>query len=182
MAVGFAFRDIAENYLAGLLLSLRRPFELGDVVAIGAREGTVQGLSIRATELKTYDGEYLRLTNAMVFKEVIVNYSRYPERRFTFTLQVSLVADLEAARQLGIQTIAQIPGVLATPAPRALIQQVSGSAVLIDFYGWVNQRESDRLNVRTEALRRVKQALDAAGMETSPTSVMRVQLEREGAP
>jgi small-conductance mechanosensitive channel len=177
VAVGFAFRDIVENYLAGLLLSLRRPFEPGDVVAIGTREGTVTGLNVRATELTTYDGEYLRLPNALVFKEVIVNYSRHPTRRFSFALSVALQADLEAARQVGIETIAQTPDVLADPKPTAFIQQVSGNSVQIDFYGWVNQREANRQAVRTDALRRVKAALDAAGMETSPTSVMRVQLE-----
>jgi small-conductance mechanosensitive channel len=178
VAVGFAFRDIVENYLAGLLLSLRRPFEPGDVVAIGTREGTVTGLNVRATELTTYDGEYLRLPNALVFKEVIVNYSRYPNRRFSFTLSVALQADLEEARRTGVQAIAQTPDVLADPKPAAFIQQVSNSSVQIDFYGWVNQRETNRQAVRTDALRRVKAALDAGGMETSPTSVMRVQLER----
>jgi len=178
MAVGFAFRDIAENYLAGLLLSLRRPFEPGDVVAIGTREGTVTGLNVRATELITYDGEYLRLPNALVFKEVLVNYSRNPTRRFTFALSVSLQANLDEAQRIGLQTIAQTPGILADPAPTALIQEVGGSAVQINFYGWVNQRESNRLAVRSDALRRVKAVLDAAGMETSPTSVMKVQLEK----
>jgi small-conductance mechanosensitive channel len=178
VAVGFAFRDIAENYLAGLLLSLRRPFEPGDVVAIGTREGTVTGLNVRETEMTTYDGEYLRLTNAQVFKEVILNYSRYPTRRFTFTLSVSLQANLEAAQQVGLQAIEQTSGVLADPKPTAFIQQVGGSAVQIDFYGWVNQRKSNRLAVRSTALDRAKAALDAAGMDISPTSVMKVQLER----
>jgi small-conductance mechanosensitive channel len=184
VAIGFAFRDIAENYLAGLLLSLRRSFEPGDVVAIGTREGTVTGLNIRATELTTFDGEYLRLPNALVFKEVVTNYSRYPTRRFTFTLGVSLQADLNEARRLGVQAIAQTPGVLADPKPTAFIQQVGGSAVQIDFYGWVNQQRCNRQVVRSDALSRVKAALDAAGMETSPTSMMRVQLERldEGSP
>ncbi|MDR2991703.1 MAG: mechanosensitive ion channel [Burkholderiaceae bacterium] len=184
VAIGFAFRDIAENYLAGLLLSLRRPFEPGDVVAIGAREGTVTGLNVRAIELTTYDGEYLRLPNALVFKDVIINYSRYPTRRFTFTLGVSLQADLSLARRLGVQAITQTPDVLAEPKPTAFIQQVGSSAVQIDFYGWVNQQRCNRQAVRSDALRRVKAALDAAGMETSPTSMMRVQLERldEGSP
>jgi len=177
VVVGFAFRDIAENYLAGLLLSLNRSFEPGDVVAIGTREGTVTGLNLRTTELTTHDGEYLRLPNALVFKEVLVNYSRYPARRFTFALSVSLQADLDEARRVGIEAIAQTPGVLDDPKPAALIPQVSGNAVQIDFYGWVNQRESNRQAVRTDALRRAKAALDAAGMETSPTSMMKVQIE-----
>jgi small-conductance mechanosensitive channel len=177
VVVGFAFRDIAENYLAGLLLSLHRSFEPGDVVAIGAREGTVTGVDLRATELTTNDGEYLRLPNALVFKEVLVNYSRYPARRFTFALSVSLHADLDEARRVGIEAITQTPGVLASPKPAALIPQVGGSAVQIDFYGWVDQRESNRNAVRTDALRRAKVALEAAGMETSPTSMMKVQIE-----
>jgi len=182
VVVGFAFRDIAENYLAGLLLSLHRSFEPGDVVAIGTREGTVTGLNLRTTELTTHDGEYLRLPNALVFKEVLVNYSRYPARRFTFALSVSLRADLNEARRVGIEAIAQTPGVLADPKPAALIPQVSGNAVQIDFYGWVNQRESNRQAVRTDALRRAKAALEAAGLETSPASMMKVQIEHPDGP
>ena len=184
VAIGFAFRDIAENYLAGLLLSLRSSFEPGDSVAIGTREGTVTGMNIRATELTTFDGEYLRLPNALVFKEVLVNYSRYPTLRFSFTLSVALQADLDQARRLGVQTIAQTPNVLADPAPAAYVQQVGGSAVELVFYGWVNQQRCNRQAVRSDALCRVKAALDAAGMDTSPTSVMKVQLERQddGAP
>jgi len=182
VAVGFAFRDIAENYLAGLLLSLRRPFEPGDMVAIGTREGTVAGLNVRATELTTYDGEYLCLPNSLVFKEVIINYSRFPVRRFSFSLLISLQADLEQARRVGVQAIVQTPGTLADPKPLALIQQAGGSAVEIVFYGWVNQRETNRLEVRTDALRRAKAALDAAGIDISPTNVMKVQLERPDNP
>ena len=87
-ALGFAFRDIAENYIAGVLLSLRRPFAPGEHVVIDNREGKVVALTSRATILMTLDGNELRLPNAMVFKAVVLNYSKNPQRRFDFTITI----------------------------------------------------------------------------------------------
>jgi len=83
--LGFAFRDIAENHLAGVLLSLRRPFEPGDHIVLDGHEGKVISLNSRATVLMTMDGNHLRLPNAMVFKGVLLNYTRNPLRRLQFT-------------------------------------------------------------------------------------------------
>lgn len=179
IVLGFAFRDMAENYLSGILLSLRRPFEPGDQVRIDSHEGRVVSLSTRNTVLMTPDGTELRLPNATVFKAVLLNLTHNPRRRFSFQLNVGSGEDLRAAQELGMATLAAMQGVLTEPGPSAAIDSVGDSAVNISYYAWVNQRETDFTKARSEGIRLVKLALEQAGMDL-PEPIYRVQLT--GAP
>lgn len=178
--LGFAFRDMAENHLAGVLLSLRRPFEPGDHIVVDGHEGKVVALNSRATILMTLDGNHLRLPNAMVFKGVLLNYTRNPMRRLQFTLGIGTGEDLNAARSLGVATLLSIPAIASDPEPQATIQSVGESSVLIDFFAWLDQRKVDFLKTRSEAIRRVKCAIEDEGMDM-PEPIYRVQLtSRDG--
>src|SRR3546814_10287465 len=84
LVLGFAFKDIAENYIAGVLLSVRKPFSPGELIAIEDYQGKVVALTSRTTILMTLDGNQLQLPNALVFKSVLLNYSQNPRRRFDF--------------------------------------------------------------------------------------------------
>ncbi len=169
IVVGFAFRDMAENYLSGVLLSLRRPFEPRDHVRIDAHEGRVVSLSTRNTVLMTLDGNELLLPNATVFKAVILNFSHNPRRRLSFQLTAGSDKDLRAAQDLGVQTLAAMTGVLSEPGPSASIDTVNGSSVVINFFAWVDQRQTDFGKTRSEAIRLVKLALDQACMGVPAT-------------
>jgi small-conductance mechanosensitive channel len=165
LVLGFAFRDIAENYIAGVLLSLRQPFTPGDHVVIEGREGKVAALNARTTILITLDGSELRLPNALVFKSVILNYSRNPKRRFEFTIPIDQAESIRAAQQLALAEIASIDGVLAEPAPAALVHEYGAKGITLRYFGWVDQHQSDLNKVRSEAIRRVKGAFGKAGIE-----------------
>ena len=175
IVLGFAFRDMAENYLSGILLSLRRPFEPGDHVRVDSYEGKVVSLSTRNTVMMTLDGNELRLPNATVFKAVLLNFTHNPRRRFSFQLGVAYAEDLRAAQDLGVATMAAMQGVLADPGPSASIERVGDSAVTINYYAWVDQRQTDFVKARSEAIRLVKTALEDAGMDL-PEPIYRVQL------
>lgn len=164
LAIGFAFRDMAENTIASVLLSLRQPFSPGDHVVIDDREGKVARLTSRATVLMTLDGNHLRIPNADVFKGTILNYSRNPQRRFELRVGVGVEEDLRHVRDVGTAALAATRGVLAEPPPQAIVQELGDWSVVVAFYGWVDQREVDFLKTRSEALRRLKEALDAAGV------------------
>ena len=175
IVVGFAFRDTAENYLSGVLLSLRRPFEPRDHVRIDSHEGRVVSLSTRNTVLMTLDGNELLLPNATVFKAVILNFSHNPRRRLSFQLAVGTDQDLQAAQALGVSTLAGIAGVLTDPGPSASLDVINPTTVAINFYAWVDQRQTDFGKARSEGIRLVKLALDGAGMAV-PSPTYQVQL------
>lgn len=175
IVIGFAFRDLAENQLAGVLLSLRRPFEPGDLIELEGFEGIVVTLNSRATILMTRDGNHVRLPNAMVFKSAMFNYTRNPKRRLTFELGVGNSEDLSEAQRIAIEKLSTMRAVLVDPPPRALIKEAGDSSVIMGFYAWIDQRETDYYKARSEAIRLVKAALEDAGMDL-PEPIYRMQL------
>lgn len=177
LALGFAFKDLVENYIASILLSVRQPFEPNDFVRIDDHEGKVIRLTSRATVLMTLDGNHLRLPNSKVFKGVILNFSRNPQRRFDFGVGVGVNEDLEEAQDLGIHAMRSLPGILDDPEPMALIENLGDSNVLLRFYGWVDQREHQFSKVKSAAIRRVKTILEDAGMDL-PEPIYRVHLSQ----
>ena len=175
LAVGFAFRNIVENYLAGVLLSARNPFEIGDAIQIGEFTGNVVRLTSRDTVLMTGDGNHLRIPNSTMITSVMTNYSRNPLRRFEFKLTISADVDLSTTRQLGLEILQQMPGLLAEPAPQVLITDLRNDMVELDFMAWINQHESDFAKARSEAIRLVKGGFSKAGINMS-NPIQRVQL------
>lgn len=179
LVLGLAFRDLAENAIASLLLSLRQPFAPNDLVRIEDHEGHVVRLTSRATVLLSVEGNHVRIPNATVYKGVLINYTRNPLRRFDFVAGVGVDDDLTAARTLGIAVLARTPGVLTDPTPEAFVEALGESNVAVRYLGWVDQGAHDYLKVRSEAIRRVKEALDDAGISMpAPTYV--VQLREPG--
>lgn len=175
LAVGFAFQDIVQNYLSGLLLALRQPFDKNDHVVVESFEGKVVRLTPRETILMTLDGNHVRLPNATVFRNPLLNYSRNPKRRFEFDAGVGPVDDLAVARRAGIEVMEEMDGVLADPLPEALVVNLGDSWVTVRFMGWVDQREADFGRVRSEAIRLVKRRLEAAGVSLpSPEYIVRM--------
>jgi len=123
----------------------------------------------------TLDGNHLRLPNALVFRSVTLNYTRNPRRRFEFDVGIGVNEDLVRAQGLGTAELARVEGVMATPPPRAFITALGDSNVQVRFLGWVDQRAHDFQQVKSEAIRRAKLALEAAGMDM-PEPIYRVQL------
>lgn len=176
IAIGFAFKDLMENYMASVLLSLRQPFAPNDHVDIDGFEGMVVRLTSRATVLMTLDGNHVRIPNARVFKGVIVNFTRNPRRRFDLTIAVAADSDLSRSQAVGIDVLRRMPGVLGDPEPWSQIVEIGDSSVPIQFYGWVDQRETKFFRARSEAIRLVKEALEAAGFQL-PEPIYRIRSE-----
>ncbi|AKM08072.1 mechanosensitive ion channel family protein [Pelagerythrobacter marensis] len=181
IALGFAMRDTIENYVASLMLSLRQPFRANDHVLIDDREGRVMRLTSRATVLMTLEGNHLRIPNSTVFKAVILNYTRNPQRRFEFDLGIDADDDPDAGRQVGRETLAALPFVLADPPPDAAVMEVGDSNIVLRFFGWIDQRESDWLKARSRAIAAVKRALEEGGFAL-PEPIYRLRFDQRTMP
>ena len=178
LAIGFAFKDIVENYLAGILLGLRQPFSKNDHVVVAGHEGKVVRLTWRDTILMTLEGNHVRVPNGQVFGSTVLNFSLNPKRRFQFDLGIGSSADLAGAQDVGLQTLAAMRSVLTEPGPWAAVVDVADSSVLIRYRGWVDQKESDLSSVRSEAIRLVKLALEEDGYSL-PSPEYQVRLVSE---
>ena len=164
LALGFAFRDVAENYLSGMLLGLRSPFGIGDYVSVGDLEGGVLRLTSRELILITLDGNHVRIPNAEVFKNTIVNYTRNPRRRFGIEVGVGTGENLRRVQEVGCAALAAMKGVMEDPPPVMFVEELGEYNVIVRFHGWVDQRQYDFLKVRSEAKRILKDALDEEGV------------------
>lgn len=163
IAVGFAVKDTIENYIASLMLSIRQPFRARDHILINNQEGIVVRLTSRATILMTLDGNQLRIPNAEVFKATILNYTKNPERRFTFELGVDANDDPLAAIKVGLDAIHRLAFVLDEPKAVAVITNVGDSNIILEFQIWVDQSDTDFSKARSIAIRETKHALENEG-------------------
>lgn len=175
LAIGFAVRDTVENYIASILLSLRNPFNINDLVKIELYEGRVVALTSRATMLIALDGTHIRIPNAIVFKSIITNFSRNTTRRFQFDIMVDSKQDILKVQALALQVLKQVDGVLAEPKLSIIIQEWSDNGLMIRIWAWVDQTQVNFAKVRSEAMRQVKQVLEQAQMLRVDT-IYKIQL------
>lgn len=169
IVVGFAFREIGENLLAGFFLAFHRPFEVGDLVRQGGFEGTVRGLDLRTTHIRSPDGRDIYIPNAQVFKEPLENFTRDGLRRGSMTFGVDVRDDATAARELLGRTVAAIDGVLDSPAPMVLVEELADNWVVLRVFFWVDSFEGPGLGiVRSRVVEACVPALLGAGFTPSP--------------
>lgn len=180
IALGFGVRDTVENYIASLLLSIRQPFRAQDHVVIDGQEGIVVRLNTRATILMTLDGNHLRIPNAKVFKADILNYTTNPERRFQFRIGVDSADDPVAAIATGVKAMTELPFVLKDPAPFGMIVEIGDSSILIDYFAWVDQRDTGFGGARSQAIRDVKDVLETQGFSL-PEPLYRLRVDGAAA-
>lgn len=180
IALGFAFRNIVENYLAGILLSIRHPFGIGDYIEVGSHQGSVVRLTSRDTVLMTPQGSHLRIPNSIIITSILKNFTSNPLGRFDFTLGVSADADPAKVKEVGVGTLKGMKGILADPRPRVLITELSNRVMTFQFLAWIDQRDTDVLKAHSEAIRLVKADLEQAGIELAEPSY-RVNLNEASA-
>lgn len=163
LALGFAFRDIAENFLSGLLLSVQRPFRIGDTIEVDGYLGIVQKVSSHGTTLLDFDGNAIELSNTTAYKGTVRNYTRNPKTRIELAVGVGYEMPARAAQEIVLAEIRASDVVLDDPEPIALVTELGNSSVVITVYFWIDGTRHSLLRVRSRMLRRVLEALEAAG-------------------
>lgn len=184
--IGFAFKDIVENFLAGLLLAINRPFKLGDIIEVEKVKGPVRGLDIRATHIRVADGRDIWIPNAMILKSVLTNYTRDGLLRHDFTVGVDTATDLSALRNLVIPFLAKQPDILEKPPPDVVIESIGASDITIRVLFWVDVLKSQSENpeqiserVKSRTIREVKELLLEHGYNLPATIVEHKIYNRE---
>lgn len=136
LIVGFALRDLLENFAAGILLLWRRPFTIGDQIRSGAHEGTVEQINFRSTVLRTYDGVQTFIPNSQVFTAPLENLTSYVSRRDTILLRVSQATSVDRARDVALTELRSIEGVLKNPAPLVLFDEIGDYTINLAVLYW----------------------------------------------
>ena len=164
IALGFAFQDIAANFMAGVLMALSRPFAIGDLIRTGEHFGTVRHVDLRATKLRTMQGETVVIPNREVFNDALVNYTDTPDRRIDIAVGVAYGDDLRKARQVILDAVSGLDLAL-DGRTRVDVEGFGGSSVDLVARFWVNARnQAPYLDARSQAVIAIKEALDEAGL------------------
>jgi small-conductance mechanosensitive channel len=174
VAVGFAFQDILENTLSGVLLLFRQPFASGDQIEVQGQTGTVEAITIRETRIRTFDGQLVLIPNRDVYKSVIRVQTHYDQRRVAFMVGIAYENDPHQASEVIVSTLSHVEGVAADPAPEALVEGLGVSTVDIQARFWTGPRQHESLKVLHRAIGEVKTALDRAGIEM-PAEIIALQ-------
>ncbi len=165
VAIGFAFKDIFENFLAGILILSGRPFVIGDQIDTNGLEGTVEHISIRNTSLKTYDGQRVIIPNSKIFTNPVTVRTAFDKRRTTFVTGIGYDEDIEQARAVIMEAVQSCEAVLDDPAPQVLLMEHGDSSVNFDIRYWTPSRVKGVKNAQDEVATAVKYALDKADIE-----------------
>ncbi|MBL8896219.1 MAG: mechanosensitive ion channel [Planctomycetes bacterium] len=164
LAVGIAFRDITENFLASMFLSMQRPFEMGDLLEVAGVTGYVQQLNVRTTILMTLDGNLVQIPNATVYKSNLRNFTTNSNRREDFIVGIGYDDSINDAQEIARKVLADHPAVLSDPEPSVLADSLGKSTINLRVYFWLNGREHSWLKVRSSVIRLVKLAFQEHGI------------------
>lgn len=180
---GIAFREIGQNILAGFLLAINRPFDIGDLVAVGDFEGTVINLYLRSTHLRTYDGQDVFIPNTDFMQKPLVNYTRDGLRRFAFDVGIDYDNDADAADKAILEVLRELDEVLDDPSPRAGVNELGSSAVILRVYYWIDmfKLEPDLLQIRSMVINATKERLIEDGFDL-PGDIVELQNAQDNVP
>jgi small-conductance mechanosensitive channel len=182
VAIGFAFKDIFQNYLAGILILATRPFVVGDQVRFKEFEGEVENILARATYITTYDGRRVVIPNSDLYTDALVVNTAFATRRWQYDIGIGYGDDIETARRIILQTLVAAEDVLPDPKADVILVELAPSTVNLRARWWTSSRMADGLNAQDRVLTRVKRALTEAGIDLPfPTQQLLVHDQTETA-
>ena len=173
IAIGFAFKDIFENFLAGILILVTRPFRIGDQIIYSHYEGTVEEIQTRATWLKTYDGRRILIPNSELFKNSVTVNTAFETRRLEYDFKLAPASDVEKAKAAIIEVMRKSQDVLPDPKADVIVISFDQAAVTMRARWWSKSRISDVLLAQDRVLSAAREALAEAGIKLpAPTSTV----------
>jgi small conductance mechanosensitive channel len=164
--IGFALKDIGENFLAGILLAFKRPFKIGDVIEVSGVKGRVIQLNLRDTQIKTEDGKDVYMPNGSMVKNPLINFTIDGFIRNQFDIGLDHGSDYNAAILLMEEKLQDVKGILkGNRAPVIVVKEIANNAVIITVFFWVNTftRVPPFNKVKSRAMIVVIKALEEAG-------------------
>lgn len=181
VAIGFAFKDVLQNFFAGILILWRRPFIVGDEIKVREFEGTVEDITTRSTRVKTYDGERAVLPNGDVYTNAVLVRSAYQSRRVRLIVGIGYQDSIESARSVIHEVLSRTEGVLRNPEAWVYVSELAPSSVNFSVFFWTNPQQANMLATTDKVITQIKLRLDAAKIDI-PYPHLVVHLDQLNAP
>ena len=161
VAIGFAFKDILQNMLAGILILIRQPFEVGDQIIAGEYEGTVEHIETRATLIRTYDGKRVVIPNSDVYTNAVTVNTAWETRRSEYDFGITYDSDTRRAMEVALEAANGVEGVVADPAPEALSLDLGDFSKVVRLRWWTASTQRENIHARSDVMLAVEEAFAA---------------------
>lgn len=181
-AVSFAFQDVLKNLVAGIIILIQHPFNVGESVSLDGFEGTVIAISTRSTEIQCFDGRLVLIPNGNSIGNPIINYTRSPQRRIELLLRLTYGADQETIRATILEAVKAADGYLEEPAPMVIFNEIGELSIGLTVYFWVKM--SDRVNpltAKNQGTQLITRALSEKGVTMPVTMPMQSMVMQAGS-
>jgi small conductance mechanosensitive channel len=175
--IGFALQDVAKNFVAGIILLWQQPFEIGHTISVGDYTGTVLGISLRTTEVRTLDGRHVLIPNGDVLTSPIENFTKPESRRLEIIVGISADSDLDHVARSALEAIQPIVGLLEDPAPIVVFKNFGDFAIEFSLYYWIDTRLAGYLDAQNEGFMRIKKTFEREKIEM-PYPIQTVLLQQ----
>ncbi|NVK64881.1 MAG: mechanosensitive ion channel family protein [Flavobacteriales bacterium] len=165
LALGFAFQDIAANFISGVFMASSKPFAVGDTIEVNDTQGVIQEIKLRTTIVKTFQGNDVIIPNTDLFQNQVTNYTANQERRIDLEVGVSYSEDLKVVKETSISAIKGIDGLQEGKDIVVLFTEFGGSSINLEVRFWTpNGTKANWLQVRSDAIEAIKTAYDSKGI------------------
>jgi len=175
ITLGFALQDVSKNFIAGVLMLIQQPFDVGEYILVEGYSGKVEAIDLRATQVRTDDGKLVLIPNGKVMIAPITNFSQAETRRVAISTGVTYESDPEAVRQTAIAAINDIEGLLSDPSPKVLFENFGSTTIDLTIYFWIDTHKTNVASAKDAGLNAIKDAFDLA-----PTPGQAVFLVKQG--
>lgn len=177
VAIGFAFKDILQNFFAGMLLLWQKPFHIGDQIKTKDYEGTVEDITIRSTELRTFTGELVLVPNGDIFTNAIIVNTAYGKRRVSLNVAAKDARDVDDVRATIRDAVQKTEGVQKDPAPAVHLFDLTGDALNFEVVFWSGPRNEDMINTKDRVASAIRRAL---ATKSADSEIKSPQSQSEG--
>ena len=179
VVLGFAFKDIGENFIAGIILAFNRPFNVNDTVEIGENFGKVKALEFRYTKLKTFDGKDVYIPNSDVLTTPVTNYTEDGFYRWNFIIGIAYEDNIDGAKAVVMEALRREPNVIEDEEHENFVieDELATSTVNLKVFFWVDTKDFSRMALTTKGnvVRQVKEALEDNGFYM-PADIQEIKL------
>ncbi|TXH70443.1 MAG: mechanosensitive ion channel family protein [Thiothrix sp.] len=166
IAIGFAFKDVFQNLLAGLLILITRPFRIGDQIVSGSHEGTIEEIMVRATRMRTYDNREVIIPNSELFTTRVVVNTAKNIRRTSVVVGIGYGDNIQKAKEAILEGLRQSPDILQEPPPQILARELGDFSINLEVRVWSDPgRQREILEAQDKVIEIIHRVLPAAGID-----------------
>ncbi len=164
LIVGFAMKNILENYFTGVMLSVSNPYSVGDTIAVNGQKGVVQTLTTRGTVLVDFDGNHIIIPNSTIYGTTVINETSNPSTRVKFSIGIDYAESPAKVRSTILSALKETKDILDKPESIVMMSSFGASAIIYDVYFWISSTKSSGMRMKSLAMELVRSKLCEANI------------------